>query len=155
MNSEPPQLFARIYARHGHRCPMSTLGGRLGTAALAAAGPGTAGWQAVYGIRTCAVDGIAEVTGCSEDNGCLRVENQGRHALTLRMGGRRIELELTETALAMAGRYRALCDRLEKGWEHLDADERARRQAEMEAVLDELLPQLWCADEALLIARQG
>ena len=51
----------------------------------------------------------------------------------------------------MAGRYRSLCNRLEKGWDALDTEEQARRRAAMDAMLDELLPQLWQADDEMLI----
>jgi hypothetical protein len=53
----------------------------------------------------------------------------------------------------MAGRYRALCSRLETGWDVLDRDEQGRRRAEMEAMLDNLLPQFWQAEEGLLVQR--
>ena len=51
---ESPEIFARIYARHGHRCPMSTLGGRLGLAAMQWLGDGAGELQAIYSNRTCA-----------------------------------------------------------------------------------------------------
>ena len=63
MSSNPPPLFARIYARHGHRCPMSTLGGRLGLAALNALGETDGELKAVFANRTCAIYGITAVTG--------------------------------------------------------------------------------------------
>lgn len=149
---EPPELFARIYARHGHRCPMSTLGGRLGLAAIS--------WldadselSATYSNRTCATDGIAEATGCSEELGTLVVNNDGRHALTLRSAQTSVQVELTAAALQMAGQYRSLCNRLERGWDELEIDEQSRRRAEMDAMLDELLPQFWHADDARLVQK--
>ncbi|MDT8444914.1 MAG: formylmethanofuran dehydrogenase subunit E family protein [Desulfuromonadales bacterium] len=150
---EPPEIFARIYARHGHRCPMSTLGGRLGLAAMHFLddSPGTR--QAVYSQRTCALDGIAEATGCREDAGSLVVKNAGRHALLLSAGQISVEVELTAKALAMAGGYRSLCNHLESGWEELTPDEQVRRRAEMEAMLDELLPQFWQAGDGLLVQK--
>jgi len=156
MSFDPPPLFARIYARHGHRCPMSTLGGRLGLAALNLLGQTGGELRAVFANRTCALDGITEVTGCSEANGRLKVVPCGRHALTVStIDDRRVEVELTTTALEMAGRYRSLCDRLEQGWENLDRDEQARRQAAMDALLDELLPQFWQAEDQLLVVTNG
>ena len=122
-------------------------------AAIDALGDSTEDLQAVYGCRTCAVDGIREVTGCSEENGRLQVDSLGRHLLTVSTGSRLAEVELTAVALEMAGRYRSLCDRLERGWDNLDATEQARRRLEMDTLLDELLPQLWQADDDLLITR--
>ena len=152
MLTDPPEIFARIYARHGHRCPMSTLGGRLGMAAMKLFGAGEGELKAVYSNRTCALDGISETTGCSEEAGNLTVKNDGRHSLQLQTSEAVIEVELTELAMEMAGRYRMLCNRLEQGWESLDEDEKARRQVEMEAMLDELLPQFWLMpDEELVI----
>jgi hypothetical protein len=60
-------------------------------------------------------------------------------------------VELTETALQMAGRYRSLCNRLEEGWETLAEEEQAKRRAEMDTMLDDLLPQFWqMPDEELI-----
>ena len=153
MDCDPPELFARIYARHGHRCPMSTLGGRLGLAAMACFAGTTERLQALYSHRTCALDGIAEVTGCSEETGTLVVKNTGHHALVLSSPRQTVELALTDTALEMAGRYRLLCGRLEQNWADLGPDEQARRRGEMDALLDELLPRFWLAEEALLVKR--
>ena len=150
---EPPEIFARIYARHGHRCPMSTLGGRLGLAAMKLLGERPGALQATYGNRTCAVDGIGEATGCREDAGSLVVKSNGRHALVLSSEAATVEVELTAEALDMAGRYRSLCKRLESGWDELDLTEQVRRRAEMEAMLDLLLPQFWQAEDGLLVQK--
>ncbi len=149
--TETPEIFDRIYTRHGHRCPMSTLGGRLGLAAIKWLGDSTGELQAIFSNRTCATDGIAETTGCTEEKGSLIVKNDGRHALTLSSAQASVEVELTAEALQMAGRYRSLCNRLEKGWDELEADEQAKRRAEMDAMLDELLPQFWQAEDKKLV----
>ena len=148
---EPPDFFARIYSRHGHRCPMSTLGGCLGLAALKWLGSTEGELAGSYSNRTCAIDGITEATGCSEENGTLIVKSDGRHVLALQAGQSSVEVELTAEALEMAGQYRSLCNRLEQGWDELDADEQIRRRAEMEAMLDELLPQFWHAEDTQLV----
>ena len=154
MHQRAPVVFQRIYERHGHRCPMSTLGGRLGMAAVKCLDDESGAIQvAVYGSRTCALDGVAETTGCAEDAGTLTVKGDGRHALLLKAEKGAVDVELTETALEMAGRYRALCNRLEQGWDELDEAEQARRRAEMDAMLDELLPQFWQMDDELLVKR--
>ena len=153
MSHDPPEIFTRIYVRHGHRCPMSTLGGRLGLAALKWLGDCDGELQAIYSNRTCASDGIAETTGCTEEKGSLIVKNDGRHALALSSAQASVEVELTTEALEMAGRYRSLCNRLEKGWDELEDDEQARRRAEMDAMLDELLPQFWQAEDQKLVQK--
>ena len=155
MSHDPPEIFARIYERHGHRCPMSTLGGRLALAAIKWLGDNTGELQAIYSNRTCATDGIAETTGCTEEKGSLIVKNDGRHALTLSSAQTSVEVELTAEALEMAGRYRSLCNRLEKGWDELEADEQVKRRAEMNAMLDELLPQFWKAEDQKLLQKNS
>ena len=152
---EPPEIFARIYARHGHRCPMSTLGGRLGMAAMNLLGADASELKAVYSNRTCALDGIAETTGCNEEAGSLIVKNDGRHALQLQTGEAFVEVALTEEVLEMAGRYRTLCNRLEKGWDSLEEEEQVRRRAEMDTMLDELLPRFWQMPDEELVKRIG
>ncbi|MDT8441776.1 MAG: FmdE family protein [Desulfuromonadales bacterium] len=98
-------LFQRIRERHGHYCAMSTLGGRLGLAALAALGEDGGSLTATYGIDTCAADGIAVATGCLPEQGRLTVHDRGRHRLELRGRGGGVAAELTAAALARA----ALC----------------------------------------------
>ena len=153
MHLKVPEMFARIYTRHGHRCPMSTLGGRLGLAAIKWLGDVEGELHAIYSNRTCAADGIAETTGCTEENGSLVVKNDGRHALTLSSAQASVEVELTTKALEMAGRYRSLCNRLEKGWDELEEDEQVKRRAEMDAMLDDLLPQFWQAEDSQLVQK--
>ena len=151
MVQDPPEIFARIYTRHGHRCPMSTLGGRLGLAAMKWLGNNAGELQAIYSNRTCAIDGITETTGCSEETGNLIVKSDGRHALILTSPQASVAVELTAEAMEMAGRYRSLCNRLEQGWDELKVDEQTRRRAEIDAMLDELLPQLWQAEDQKLV----
>jgi hypothetical protein len=73
--------------------------------------------------------------------------------LTLSSSQASIEVELTAEALEMAGRYRSLCNRLENGWDELEADEQVKRRAEMDALLDELLPQFWKAEDQKLVQK--
>ncbi len=104
--TESTDIFLRIHARHGHYCAMSTLGGRLGLAALAALGEGDGALSATYLIETCAADGIAEATGCLPE-----VKNAGRHRLELRStDGRGMAAELTAMALELAAACRHRLD---------------------------------------------
>lgn len=106
-----PDLFLRIRARHGHYCAMSTLGGRLGAAALAALDMVAGELNAHYHIDTCAADGIAVATGCFPEERRLVVENAGFHRLELwDANGRGVRAELTATALARAAACRRLLD---------------------------------------------
>lgn len=89
---------------------MSTLGGRLGLAALEALGEGARELTAVYRIDTCAADGIAVATGCLPEDGRLTVRNDGRHQLELRFAGGGMRAELTATALARAAACRKRLD---------------------------------------------
>ncbi|MHB8707945.1 MAG: FmdE family protein [Desulfuromonadales bacterium] len=110
--TEAADLFLRIRARHGHYCAMSTLGGRLGAAALAALDMAAGELSAHYHIDTCAADGIAVATGCLPEEERLTVLPAGLHRLELRdaVGGRGVRAELTATALARAADCRRLLD---------------------------------------------
>ncbi|BCR05944.1 hypothetical protein DESUT3_30130 [Desulfuromonas versatilis] len=152
---EQPQasdLFDRIYRRHGHYCPMSTLGGRLGLAARGQfpeeCSPDEL--RAVYHTDTCAVDGIEEAAGVSRERGTLVVREERRHCLRLvrRSDGHGVEVELGAAALARAGEYRRLSDQLELLRPNLPAAEVAARQQ----VLDGLLEELRRAGEAELFS---
>lgn len=106
-----PELFLRIHDRHGHYCPMSTLGARLGLAAMQALGERAAELRAWYHIETCAIDGIALATGCLPEEGRLTVLAEGRHRLRLEDDcGQGVYAELTATALERAAACRRLLD---------------------------------------------
>lgn len=139
----PPQsLFDEIRRLHGHYCPMSTLGGRLGFAARARLSASGA-LCAEYFIATCAADGVSVATGCDLADGSLRVTNRGRHALWLTdQSGRGVFAELSDRTLATAGEYRALDQALERDRDNLDSEELARRLAEKEQFLNNLLQRL-------------
>lgn len=94
---------------HGHRCPMSILGARLGLAALEQLGGDRRGGRlsARYLHRTCALDGIQLATSCTLGNGNLEVEAQGEHRLVLWDPQTRDQarVRLTEAALEAGRRY--------------------------------------------------
>ena len=110
MTHSSEDLFLRIRARHGHYCPMSTLGGRLGMAALGALGDDSGELTATYRIDTCAADGIAVATGCLPEEGRLTVRAEGRHRLELHGDGRGVCAELTNAALQQAAACRRWLD---------------------------------------------
>jgi formylmethanofuran dehydrogenase subunit E len=150
----PPELFAEIWRCHGHRCPMSTLGGRLGWAARRRLPAGDL--YGVYCIDTCALDGIRCATGCGEADGTLAVRAEGRHLLRLveRESGAGIVVELRPETLAMAAEYRHLDDALERDRAGLAPEELQRRLREKETFLDGLIGKLCSlADDRLLLRR--
>jgi formylmethanofuran dehydrogenase subunit E len=143
MGLPPRQRFAEIYQIHGHRCPMSTLGGRLGFAAQLRL-VGRAPLTATYYIATCAADGISVMTGCKQADGTLRIVAQERHALWLQeTDGRGLFAELSSSALQLAGTYRTLDQALQQEAAQLSPAERQQRQAAKELFLEELLQKLW------------
>jgi formylmethanofuran dehydrogenase subunit E len=151
----PAELFAEIWRRHGHRCPMSTLGGRLGWAArrqFPAATPAGA-LHAVYRIDTCAVEGIRCATGCGEVAGTLELRPEGSHRLTLveRGSGRGVDAAIRPATLLLAGEYRQLDDALERERGSLEPAELARRLRAKEAFLDALLERFCTLPEEELL----
>ena len=90
---------------------MSTLGGRLGAAALQALGEDAGELTACYHIDTCATDGIAVATGCLPEDGRLTMRPDGLHRLDLwGANGLGVRAELTATALERAAACRKLLD---------------------------------------------
>jgi len=155
---QPPDIFQRIYARHGHRCPMSTLGGRLGLAAMAALGPQPVErLEARYAHDTCAVDGIEIATGCRRDNGRLTVTPLGAHALSVVAGEVGVTVSLKDRALEIAWRYRKVDEELEaargagRSLDEIEGLVHLRSQ-----VLQEVLELLWTLpdDELLNLERE-
>lgn len=151
---QPPEIFRRIYVRHGHRCPMSTLGGRLGLAAMRAlAVTAEVELVAVCETDSCALDGIAETTGCQLADGRLSVEPKGVHALRLTAPGRRaVRVALSPLALDIAGRYRRLdelCARQRRAG--VPAAELHALLLEKERTLQAVLEQLWTLADADLL----
>ncbi|MDZ4185995.1 MAG: formylmethanofuran dehydrogenase subunit E family protein [Desulfuromonadales bacterium] len=151
MGLPPHQLFAEIYEIHGHRCPMSTLGGRLGFAARQLFF-GRPPLLATYFIATCAADGISVMTGCSQAAGTLRIVARERHALWLQNNdGCGLFAELSPQALQLAGTYRTLDLAFLKEEARLATTERQQRLTSKELFLEELLQKLWILpDEELM-----
>ncbi|MDO9079799.1 MAG: formylmethanofuran dehydrogenase subunit E family protein [Desulfuromonadales bacterium] len=151
MDLPPHQLFAEIYEIHGHRCPMSTLGGRLGFAARQKF-TGHSPLRATYFIATCAADGISVMTGCSQAAGTMRIVARERHALWLENDdGCGLFAELSPHALQLAGTYRTLDLAFQKEEARLAKTERQQRLTSKELFLEELLQQLWnLPDEELM-----
>ena len=136
-----PGFYAALERLHGHRCPMSILGARLGDAARSALyGRGCEGHRltARYHHRTCALDGIQLATGCTPGNGNFEVEPRGEHLLELRSQEKGIAVcaRLAAGALDRGRAYAELRDRVSD----LPPESGERRAAEerMAALLEGL-----------------
>ena len=134
-------VFSALERLHGHRCPMSILGARLGWAARATLGVDADAWKrlrARYHHGTCAVDGIQLATQCTAGNGNLEVLAEGDHRLVLTAldDGRRAEARPTLKALQCGRRYgelRSQVDQLPPG-----SDEERILREQLAALLDHL-----------------
>ena len=134
-------LFAALERLHGHRCPMSILGARMGWAARAALGVDADAWKRLrgrYHHRTCAVDGIQLATQCTAGNGNLEVLAEGDHRLVLIAleDGRRAEARPTAHALQSGrrcGELRARADEMPAG-----SDTEQALRAQVATLLDHL-----------------
>lgn len=105
-------LFAELAARHGHYCPMSTLGLRLGQEAVRrVSDSGETGWRFRYLAKTCAADGIALAVAGFAPGVEFEVEQQGQHLLVCRLvTGKELSLALSAEALQLAKDYHGLDD---------------------------------------------
>lgn len=139
----PPEVFEEIYRRHGHRCPMSTLGGRIGWAARPFVGQGV---EALYCIRTCAVDGIRTASGCEPT-----VVERGMHRLVLLGESDGLSIALTRQALDTAWEYRRANEALERERPGLDAEQLGLREQDLGKVLQQVLERLWSLEEGVLL----
>lgn len=154
----PPDVFIAIRNEHGHYCPMSTCGGRMGWAArkrLEAAGISDRLMALVY-ARSCALAGIVQTTGCDEATGTLRLLPGGQHRLDLRTeSGAGISVQLTAAALRRTGVYRQAHAMLESQRAALSATELRQREAALAVQLDILLDELrTCPDEELMMVTE-
>lgn len=134
-------LYEVLERLHGHRCPMSILGARMGLAARALlqkrVGFGVR-FTARYFHRTCALDGIQLATGCTLGNRNIWVEPEGDHRLTLGVEDRpeAVTVRLTERALERGTQYSKL--RQESDTLVPNSMEWQRVSAAMETILSEL-----------------
>ncbi len=131
-------LFALLARLHGHRCPMSILGARLGSAARERLDGSAGRLRALYHHQTCALDGIQVATGCTPGNSNLEVRAEGAHVLNLRAEetGESVTARLTEGALRRGRTYASLRKRAEDLAE--TSGERRALEEEMEEILREL-----------------
>ena len=106
---EQAAFYARLQQLHGHRCPMSILGARLGLAARARVGRHgeTGDVTARYHHRTCAIDGIQLALGTTAGNNNLELVPGQEHLLEAENlnTGARVALTLTDEALTLGREY--------------------------------------------------
>lgn len=113
-----PTDFKGLYEFHGHKCPMSTMGARLGSAAMTALGVTKADQfqiKGVYKARNCALDGIQYVTGCTLGNGNLEFTETGVPSLVLarRDGRKSVTVSASEGAMERFAGHKKLRAELE------------------------------------------
>jgi len=102
-SSSTADLCLQLARQHGHYCPMSTLGLRLGLAASQVVDG--QGWSFSYYARTCAVDGLSLALGQQP----LEIVSRGQHVLICRSAtGRELSFSLTAAALQLAKQYQQL-----------------------------------------------
>ena len=95
-------MYVALAERHGHYCPMSTLGLRLGWAAFKRLKGELQG--ATYLAKTCARDGIS--LALSFEN--LQYEEQDQHRLCFSDQDNHWEITLLPQTLKLAASYRLL-----------------------------------------------
>jgi formylmethanofuran dehydrogenase subunit E len=103
-SSPSAELYLQLAQQHGHYCPMSTLGLRLGLEAMRFVD--NQGWSFCYLARTCAVDGLSLALGQTH---ALKIASRGQHSLICRStAGRELSFSLTAEALRLAKQYQQL-----------------------------------------------
>lgn len=111
--------FDSLYEFHGHRCPMSTMGARLGIAAMNALGVTKSDQfrlRGVYRARNCALDGVQFVTGCTLGNGNLECEDEARASFSLdRRDGGGVTATVSDDALSRFMRHKEKRAAFERG----------------------------------------
>ncbi len=135
--SAPPdaETCARLERFHGHTCPGSLMGLRLGlTAKEALKGHGKL--KAKCFVLACPVDGIQVGVGTTWGNRGLEVENRGEMSMLLTdvESGRQVEARLTEKAMKKGKSYRDLSEKARS--QPAGSPERIGFEKDAEAVLD-------------------
>ena len=104
------ELYQQLAERHGHYCPMSTLGVRLGEEALRhLTRLPQSDLDLCYLARTCAADGIRMVFESAGYDKDFTIEPLGQHRLRcLLAGGKELSLQLSAEAMQLAAGYRDL-----------------------------------------------
>ena len=96
--------YEGLYKFHGHVCPMSTMGARLGLAAMSALGVTKVEQfyiEARCFMKNCALDGVQFTTGCTFGNGNIAFEDGGRveMVISMRDGSRAVTVRISDAAL--------------------------------------------------------
>ena len=135
VNPLDPEIFKFLERFHGHTCPGSLMGLRLGMAAKEAL-KGTGKLKAKCFILSCPVDGIQVGAGTTYGNKALEVEDRNELYLILTdtASGREVEARLTEKAEEMGKRFRELSDKSRSSAP--GSPERVRFEKDKDAVLD-------------------
>ncbi len=130
-----PEIYKFLERFHGHTCPGSLMGLRLGMAAKDAL-KGHGKLKAKCFVLACPVDGIQVGAGTTYGNKALEVEDRNELYLVLTDAdsGRRVEARLTQKAEEMGKSYRDLSASIRSA--AAGSPERTRLEKDREAVLD-------------------
>ena len=113
------KTFEEVVQFHGHACPGLAFGFRAAEAALARLGSRSSDEElvAVVENRSCAVDAIQVVTGCTLGKGNLVVNDYGKQVYTLmkRPGGEGVRIAVIWQAPAENEETREIWKRFSKG----------------------------------------
>ena len=136
-HSSPPdaEMCAFLERFHGHVCPGSLMGLRLGLAAKEALNA-QGKIKAETFLHACSVDGIQIATGATLGNKSFILEDRGEMYLILTDvgNGKQVEARLTKEAMNRGKKFRELSDKarsIDDG-----SSERSAIQKEIDAVLE-------------------
>jgi formylmethanofuran dehydrogenase subunit E len=108
-----------------------------------------------YRIATCAIDGIAVSTGCSQADGSLVVVDEGSHQLSSESSRGSVVVTIRSDILELAGEFRRFDNALEAERAELSPEVLRQRLDEREQRLDLLLVELCrLPEERLLLIEQ-
>jgi formylmethanofuran dehydrogenase subunit E len=136
-NSAPPDadMCAFLERFHGHTCPGSLMGLRLGLAAKGALN-GHGKIEAKTFALACSVDGIQIATGATFGNKAFTLEDRNELYLILTdvESGKQVEARLTQEAMDNGKRFRDLSGKSQTF--DVGSPERLVLEKEIDAILD-------------------
>lgn len=152
--------FDGLYAFHGHRCPMSTMGARLGAAAMSELGVTKSDQfsiQGHYEARNCALDGLQFVTGCTLGNGNIEFADMGKASFTLsrRDGTKSVTVSASQAALERFSAHKNLRAELTEEREISGLARAMEIDAVLKAGFNELVDWVQSAPEVELVVVGG
>jgi formylmethanofuran dehydrogenase subunit E len=154
LGNDVKEIFNRVYEFHGHVCLMSTAGVRIALCAMDAIGLNKSDEYlfSIYHARTCAVDPIQFITGCTLGNSNVIIkDNEKSHTLKLvrQSDGTGVKVTLKEDVLK---RMKDCMVRKKSGANVEDEDERKLLKDESDKEFNDLLDFLRNEDESVIVS---